>query len=71
MANDKSLVEKSPSGDPLVMGVSVPLMMTKTKATEIASAWRECFVELFSVAKTKYMPEKSATNGAVAPTISA
>jgi|GEM_PF-6820262 len=65
---EKSLVEMSASGDPLVMGVSVPLNMTKTKATEIANAWRDCITALLSAAKVKYMPEKPA-NGA--PTVSA
>ena len=62
------------ANDPLLLGVSVPLTVTKTKATEIATAWRACFMELFSVAKTKVMPEKPAANGPAAssqPTISA
>jgi hypothetical protein len=74
MANDKSYVEKSSLGDPLLLGVSVPLTMTKAKATEIASAWRECFTALFSVAKTRVLPEKpttTATTSSQQPTISA
>ena len=67
MANEKSYVEKSPLGDPLVMGVTVPLTMTKAKATEVATAWKACFVELFSVAKTKVMPDKPADKQAAPP----
>lgn len=62
------------ANDPLLLGVSVPLTVTKTKATEIASAWRACFLELVSVAKTKVVPEKPVTNGTTSssqPTISA
>jgi hypothetical protein len=61
------------ANDPLLLGVSVPLTVTKTKATEIASAWRECFVELFSVAKTKVKTEKAALTPTPSsqPTISA
>jgi hypothetical protein len=75
MANDKSYVEKSPLGDPLVLGVSVPLTITKAKATEVATAWKSCFVELLSAAKTKYIPEKPVAKqtapSSSQPTISA
>ena len=67
MANEKSYVEKSPLGDPLVLGVTVPLTMTKAKATEVATAWKECVVELFSAAKTKVMPDKPAEKPSTPP----
>jgi hypothetical protein len=56
--NEKSSVEMS-STDPVVLGVSMPLNMTKTKATELASAWKEALVALVGAARSKVMPEKT------------
>jgi hypothetical protein len=65
MAKQKNSVEMSPSAaDPMLLGVSMPLAVTKTKAGEIAMAWRECLTALMAVAKTKVKPEKSASAAA-------
>jgi hypothetical protein len=74
MAKEKSYVEKSSLGDPQLLGVAVPLSVTKSKATEVASAWKECAVALYASAKTKFKPEKPAAAASAtssAPTISA
>jgi hypothetical protein len=63
MAKQKGSMEKAPaSTDPMLLGVSMPLTMTKTKATEVAMAWRECLTAMMAVAKTKMKPEKSASS---------
>jgi hypothetical protein len=68
MANEKSYVEKSPLGDPLLLGVSVPLTVTKLKATEVAAAWKECFRALLAAAKTKVASEKPPSGPTATPT---
>jgi hypothetical protein len=77
MANEKSSETSSTSSDPMLLGVTVPLTLTKVKASEVATAWRECALALVAAAKTKVRSEKreksveKPQNAAQPPTVSA
>lgn len=41
--------------DPTLLGVQVPLTVTRAALKEVAAAWRACFVEVAAAARAKVL----------------
>ncbi len=67
MSNEKNVADKTSAVDPSLLGVSVPLSITKAKTFELIAVWRECALALFAAAKGRVAPAvRSEANGQVA-----
>jgi hypothetical protein len=51
-----------PTNDPRLLGVAVPLHVTKQRATEITGAWRDCIKDIVAAARSKRAASKSSAN---------
>ena len=60
--------EEVPAADPVLMGVSLPVAMTRAAFMEVAGAWGSCGGELFGAIKAKMAKEPEEEPAAVSET---
>ncbi len=67
MSNEKNVADKAPASDPSLLGVSMPVSLTKAKTAELMAVWRDCAMALYGAAKERVMPAPKAEASAQAP----